>query len=194
MVGDCGTKRAVTPRKPRSPLNRATLNELALTYVGRFATTRLKLSRYLNRKVRERGWEGAGPPPIDDIADRCVRSGYIDDSAFALSKARSLTGRGYGIARVRQTLRADGVGEEDSLPAHEYAANEAVGAALRLAKRKRIGPYSPLPMDKEGREKALAAMIRGGHKFSLAKAILAIAPGEEPDLQALAEAAGRHVH
>ena len=29
-----------------------------------------------------------------------MRAGYVDDSAYALSKARSLTGRGYGARRV----------------------------------------------------------------------------------------------
>ena len=193
MVCECGTKRAVTLRKPRPPLNEEKLNELALTYVGRFATTRAKLSRYLARKLRERGWNGANAAPIDDIVERCARNGYIDDAAFAMSKARSLTGRGYGSARVRQSLRADGVCEDDSRPAESYAEQEAVDAALRLAKRKRIGPFSAVPMEREAREKALAAMVRGGHKFRLAKAILALGPGEEPDLPSLSEAAGLNI-
>ena len=193
MVGDCGTKRAVTLRKPRPPLNADKLNELALTYVGRIATTRAKLGRYLSRKVRERGWEDASPPPVEQIVERCARNGYVDDAAFALAKARSLTGRGYGSGRVSQNLRADGVAEEDALPARAYADSEAVDSALRLARRKRIGPYSAIAMDREAREKALAAMVRGGHSFGLAKAIVALAPGEEPDLLSLSETAGRNV-
>ena len=31
---------------------------MALAYVARFATSRGKLVRYLDRKVRERGWAG----------------------------------------------------------------------------------------------------------------------------------------
>ena len=46
------------PRKPRPPLNAAKLEELALGYVGRFATSRAKLLSYLKRKLRERGWDG----------------------------------------------------------------------------------------------------------------------------------------
>ena len=40
-------------RKPRPPLDGEKLKELALAYVGRFATTRSKLATYLARKVRE---------------------------------------------------------------------------------------------------------------------------------------------
>ena len=89
MVGDCGTNMAMamqTSRKPRPPLTAAQLEEMALNYVGRFATSRSKLISYLGRKLRERGWEGASAPPIEELADRFVRLGYVDDRAFALSK------------------------------------------------------------------------------------------------------------
>jgi regulatory protein len=190
MVGECGTKRAVTVRRPRPPLNAGTLKELALAYVGRFATTRARLARYLAGKLRERGWEGDQEPDIAGIVEHCGRLGFVDDAAFALSKARSLTGRGYGSGRVRQSLRAAGVTDEDAQPARELADQEAVEAALRLARRKRIGPYAPAPMEREAREKALAAMIRGGHSFGLARAIVALGPGAKLDLDALAAAAG----
>ncbi len=91
---------ANNPRKPRPPLDAARLDELALSYVGRFATSRAKLLTYLKRKLRERGWGGEGEPPLEGLADRLVRLGYIDDRAYALAKARSLTGRGYGGRRV----------------------------------------------------------------------------------------------
>jgi regulatory protein len=140
--------------------------------------------------VRERGWEGGQEPEIAGIVEHCVRLGFVDDAAFALSKARSLTGRGYGSGRVRQSLRAAGVADEDAQGARELAEQEAVEAALRLAKRKRIGPYASAPMEREAREKALAAMIRGGHSFGLAKAIVALEPGAKPDLEFLSETAG----
>ena len=180
----------MTRRRPRPPLTQATLDELALTYVGRFATTRAKLARYLATKVRERGWEGAAAPAIEEIVERCARNGYVDDAAFALSKARSLSGRGYGEGRVRQGLRAAGVAEEDARPARQYANEEAVASALRFAARKRAGPFAAAAPERSGQERALAAMIRAGHPYGLAKAILALDPGCEPDLEALAETVG----
>ncbi len=41
-------------RRPPRPLDAALLDELALGYVARFATSTGKLSAYLNRKLRER--------------------------------------------------------------------------------------------------------------------------------------------
>lgn len=173
------------PSKTRPPLNAAKLEELALNYVGRFATSRAKLISYLGRKLRERGWDGDGEAPIETLADKFVRLGYIDDRAFALSKARSLTGRGYGERRVRQALVSSGIGEEDATDAHELAAEEAVAAALKFAKRRSLGPYASQAADRPQRERALAAMVRAGHSFALASVIIDLKPGEIPDSESL---------
>lgn len=169
------------------PLNRAALEELALRYVGRFATTRAKLTIYLKRKLRERGWEGDREPDPEAIAERMARLGYVDDAAYALSKSRALTSRGYGPTRIRQSLRAAGVNEQDSEPADELAQAERVNAALNFARRRRLGPYSSEPLEQEARQRALAAMVRAGHAFGVSQAILALAPGSEFDVESLHE-------
>jgi len=61
-------------RRNASPkLDESRLNELALRYVGRFATTRAKLRTYLERKVRERGWSGDSEPDPAAIAERFAK-------------------------------------------------------------------------------------------------------------------------
>jgi regulatory protein len=168
-------------RRQRPPLTPESLNELALAYVGRFATTRSKLASYLQRKLRERGWDGASEPPVEALVSRFVASGLVDDAAYALSKSRSLAERGYGAGRLRHSLRAAGVEEADSGGARELADEQAVEAALRFARRRRIGPFAQAVPDPKGREKALAAMVRAGHSFDLARAVIDCLPGEEPD-------------
>ena len=62
------------------------------------------------------------------------------------------------------------------------ADEEAVSSALRFAERRRLGPFAAAPpRDPRDREKALAAMIRAGHGFALARAIIELAPGAEID-------------
>ena len=178
---------AAKSRRERPPLNEAKLQEHALRYVGRFATTRSKLVAYLRRKLRERGWSGEREPDVEALADRFVRQGYIDDAGFALSKSRSLTGRGYGRARVEQALKFAGVGDEDSAEARELADAERVRSALRFAERKRIGPFAGTAADARLREKALGSMIRAGHDYALSRAILSLEPGAEPSIDALAD-------
>ena len=158
---------------------------MALRYVSRFATTRAKLLSYLKRKLRERGWAGEGAPDLEALAGRFVELGYVDDAAFARAKSSSLSARGYGVRRIQQALSTAGVSETDSEEARAAADEAAVDAALRFARRRRIGPYAEKAPDPAAREKALAAMIRAGHSFGLARVVVETAPGEEPDAELL---------
>ncbi|MDL2340450.1 MAG: RecX family transcriptional regulator [Pseudomonadota bacterium] len=174
-------------RKPRPPLDQARLDELALYYVGRFATTRAKLSDYLRRKLRERGWGGPGESAdVEALVTRFARSGLVDDAAYALAKAQSLARRGYGKRRLSVALRSAGVGEGDGASAYDHAEQEQVAAALRFAERRRIGPFaSAVPADPRERsklrEREVAAMVRAGHPLRLSLAILKLEPGAVPD-------------
>ena len=167
-------------KKPRPPLDREALERLALHYVGRYSTTRRKLSAYLARKVRERGWEGEAPD-FKAVAERLGSLGYIDDRAFAEARAASFQRRGYGERRLDQALRAAGISEEDSEEARGEAREAALSAALRFAERKRIGPYSDEEPGREGRQKALAAMLRAGHRIDVARRIVNARPGDIPE-------------
>jgi regulatory protein len=173
--------------RERPPLDSRRLEELALRYVARFATSRAKLRAYLLRKVRERGWSGATEPDLDALAERISALGYVDDAAYALAKAQALAGRGYGKRRLNQKLQVDGIGEEDAAAALDHADAEAVESALRFARRRRLGPFGSGASDPKQREKAIAAMIRAGHSFGLARAIAGFAPGAEIDVEALRE-------
>ena len=173
-------------RRPPAPLDEQKLGEIALRYVGRFATTRAKLRSYLQRKVRERGWESAGPPDVEAVAERLAALGYVDDAGYALAKSRALAGRGYGKRRLGEALRAAGIGEADGAAALELADADAVSAALRFAERRRLGPFAAQTIDDPAeRQKALAAMVRAGHDMALARAIVRMAAGQEVDREEL---------
>lgn len=183
------TQPSPSRRAPR-PLNEGSLQELALRYVGRFATSRAKLRTYLQRKIRERGWDGGREPDLAALADRFAEIGYVDDAAFALGRARSLSGRGYGKRRLIEQLRVAGIEEDHRAPACDHADEQAVAAALRFAEKRRIGPFAGAAPDRPAREKWIGAMIRAGHPFALARAIASLAPGSRVDAGLLTEELG----
>ena len=168
-------------KRPRPPLDSEGLERLALHYAGRYATTRAKLAAYLTRKIRDRGWEGEGAPPVERLVERFAELGYVDDRAFALAKAGSLGRRGYGARRVDQALHVAGIEEEDAAQAMAEARQGAWEAALRFAERKRIGPFAAGETDRAGRQKALAAMLRAGHPMDLARKLVESRAGEVPN-------------
>lgn len=168
------------------PLDAEGLERLGLFYAGRYATTRARLADYLRRKLRERGWSGSGPPPVDKLVERFAGLGYVDDAAFARAKTGALLRRGYGERRVAQALKAAGIGGDALAPARDEAERGAEEAALRFARRRRIGPYAEAPPaddreDRAARDKAAAAMLRAGHRIDLVRRILDAPPGELPD-------------
>ena len=176
-------------RTPPPPLDGPSLERLALRYVERFATTRGKLSDYLRRKVRERGWEGASAD-ADALAERMAMLGYVDDRAFAEAKATALTRRGLGGRRVSVALRQAKVGEEDAATVRPMVEASAADSALGFARRKRIGPFAEAVADRPKREKQLAQMVRAGHAFAISRRIVDAAPGEESDLGELNRCGG----
>jgi len=162
-------------------LNASRLEELALAYVARFATTQAKLQAYLVRKLRERGWAEDGAPPVEAVVARYVEAGYVDDAAWARMKAGSLLRRGYGGRRVGEALGQAGVAEDlraDVRPGEV----EARRAALVLARRRRFGPFAMTPPDRPERDKQVAAMLRAGHPLDIARRIV-----DAADVQAAEE-------
>ena len=168
-------------RRTPDPLDQAALEKLALRYVERFATTRARLAAYLTRKIRERGWrEGHADP--EGIAQRMADLGYIDDRLYAEGKAAAMARRGLGARRVEGMLREAGIAAGDAAAIAPDVAARAVDAAIAFARRRRIGPFAVAAADRMQREKQFAAMVRGGHAPGLARRMVAMAPGDDPEI------------
>lgn len=153
------------------------LNDLALHYVARFATSSGKLQNYLERKLRERGWEGEGDPDIPTLVARFAEKKYVDDEAYGRMKASGLLARGYGARRVEEKLRADGL-DDGVRQANAPGECEVRDALLAYVRRRRLGPFSTEPEGggpeaaRKRREKQLAAILRAGHSFDHARRVV----------------------
>ncbi|MFZ4688588.1 MAG: regulatory protein RecX [Polymorphobacter sp.] len=170
--------REYKPREPR-PIDAAQLQDMAVGYAAKYATTAAKLRRYLARKLGERVWTPETPPDIETLVSKIASLGYVDDRAYAASKARDLTTRGFGARRVRGALSAAGVSRDDvsatiDADPDEDAAATALTTAIAFARRRRFGPFArdgastdPVRMRRE-----LAAMARAGHDFGVARRVL----------------------
>jgi regulatory protein len=166
------------------PLNSETLRALALHYAGRYATTRGKLTTYLNRKIRERGWDDEASPELETLIAGFAELGYVNDAGFAEARSRAFVRRGYGTRRLAQDLNAAGITENDSADAMNEAQDGAWTAAENFARRKRIGPFGASIASPELKQKQLQAFLRAGHGWELARRFVQGEPGktmEEPD-------------
>jgi regulatory protein len=160
-----------SPKRVPKPLDSARLEELALAYVARFATSAAKLEAYLRRKLRERGWAGEGEPALAALVERFVGAGYVDDRAFALSRGGSLLRRGYGRRRIDQALGAAGIAEDLREEARGSAGAQR-RAALAMARKRGFGPFAKVELDRPRKEKQVAALLRAGHPLDSARRIV----------------------
>ena len=170
-------------------LDRNGLQELALRYVSRYATTRHKLRSYLFRKLRERDWSGdqsesaensASPENIvEEMVERFVELGYIDDALFAKNRAAGLISRGYGKRRVAQALYQAGIQEGDDHQALDLSDARQWEAARTYARKKSIGPFASVRADQDKCHKQLQAFLRAGHAFDIASRFVFAQPGEK---------------
>jgi regulatory protein len=185
------------PRAPfdrsKKPLGAARLDELALAYVARFATSKAKLARSLGRKIHASEWvdDLGAAAACEAVTLRMERLGFLDDRQYAAMRGSAMTRRGLGVRRVKAQLWVDGIAPGDAGEAVEAAEEAAVAAAIGFAKRRRFGPFSVRPADDPAlRERQVAAFARAGHSLALARRILAIAPGDAHALAALDDEAG----
>ena len=190
------------PRDPRpqpKPLDAARLEEIALAYVARFATSAGKLRDYLRRKLRERGWEGApdedaqilamrGAACAEALIERFMAAGYVDDESFARGRAGRLLRRGFGRRRINEALGAAGI-DGDLREAVMPGEGAQRAAALALARKRRFGPFGDIGSgqtnaDPARRQKQMAAMLRAGHSMDAARAVLGAASAREAEIWA----------
>jgi len=155
------------------------LRNIALFYLKRFETTRYGLQGVLKRRVdnyayqdkefdklQAYGW-------IEDLLDEFVKLKYVDDARFAEFKVRDYLAAGKSPRYIIGKCKEKGVDEEvvlRLLGEQEYDPSEA---ALRLAKKKKIGPFEPDENKrKERRSKDLAVLVRAGFDYDVAVKVL----------------------
>jgi len=170
--------RKPTPKKPTP----GRLANIALHHLERFASSAENLRRVLERRVlnaarfhddldvdEARGW-------IDDLIRRYLDAGLLDDRAYAEGRARALMQRGNAQRLIRMKLVEKGVGADDidaALAALEDEhADPELAAAVKLARRRRLGPYADPERRAEQKEKHLAALARAGFSYDTARRVI----------------------
>ncbi len=178
--------RKIERQKKRAP-RKATvkyLDNAALYYLSRYATSAENLRRVMMRKVmRSAQHHGTdvedGAALIEAMIGRFLGSGLLDDWAYAKTRAASLHRRGNSARVIRGKLKQKGVDDEAIAAALDARGDDAdigedpeLTAAVTLAKRRRLGPFATKPADDEQREKHLAALARAGFSYDVARRVI----------------------
>src|SRR5438477_1421423 len=98
--------------RAKAEIDPALIENWALSYLGRFASSAENLRRVLRRRARRRGGAEAAraaDPLIDGLIARYLASGLLDDAAYAAARARARLSRGESPRWIAAGLAAKGV-------------------------------------------------------------------------------------
>lgn len=181
------------PTRPGGKLRRQkvtpeSLERWGIRHLERYASSAANLRQLLTRRVyrieqaQEEAFPGA-PAWIDATIASLLSRGYLDDRKYAISQVERMRTRGASSKRIQHALSERGVPGEIAREAIAQASGEEgeLRAALRYARRRRLGPFR---LDSEirasKRERDLAALGRSGFGYEIASRIV-----EAPDPHSL---------
>jgi len=163
------------------------MENIAKFHVERFAATATHLKRVLLRRAERArrvhgGDAGEFAAWADEIVEKMVRVGTVDDARYALGRATALRRLGKGPGKIRALLSAKGVARDiiaDVLAATALTDTDGDAtfeAALAYARRRRLGPFGQQEGDADAKRKKaakdLAALGRAGFPYDVAKRVM----------------------
>ncbi len=155
------------------------VKNIALYYLKRFESSVANLRNVLRRRVNDYAYHTPDFAKqeaydwIEEILEDFQRVGYVDDARFSELKIKDYLAAGKSPRYIQGKLREKGIDEnliERLISEQEF---DPYDAALRLARKKHIGPFSATEeIRKERRSKDLAILVRAGFDYDVAVKVL----------------------
>ena len=172
-------------RKPQKKITLQRLKNIGLYYLKRFESSTENLRGVLHRRIAAYARENPewnkqeAYQWVEDILAEFERLHYLDDARFTEIKVRSYLNAGKPARYIQNKLRAKGIDAaqiEDVLAKEEYNPFEM---ALKLARRKKIGPYRLQETRREFRQKDMGTLVRAGFDYDIVCEVLDYMPEEK---------------
>ena len=156
------------------------LRDLAYSYLEKYNPSKQQLKIYLLKKYLTKIKGTKSKKEITLIIDKIVvnleKNKIINDELYSDSKARMFLRRGYSLNKINQSLRTKGIDQKyikqsiDKIKDNEIEPDFV--SALKLCKRRRIGPLRPDANRELFYKKDMGILARGGFSFDLSKRVL----------------------
>lgn len=169
---------SVRQRRRQKKITPQRLKNIGLYYLERYETSRENLRQVLQRRVaayaRENpDWQSAEALEwIENILDEFERLHYLDDARFAALRANSYVAAGKPARYIQNKLRQKGVAETEISEVLAQLEYDETAMAMRLAERKKIGPYRSPEQRREYRQKDMGTLLRAGFSYDVVQEVL----------------------
>tara|TARA_B100000945_G_C20417194_1_gene615752 strand:+ start:2503 stop:3063 length:561 start_codon:yes stop_codon:yes gene_type:complete len=156
------------------------LRDLAYAYLEKYSSSKQQLKIYLLKKYLTKIKGTMSKKEVSSIIDEVVKNleknRIINDELYSDSKARMYLRRGYSLNKINQSLRLKGIDSKyikqsiDKIKENEIEPDFV--SALKLCKRRRIGPLRPQANRELFYKKDMGILARSGFHFELSKRVL----------------------
>ena len=156
------------------------LKDLAYSYLEKYNPSKQQLKVYLLKKYLLKIKGSRSKKEVSAIIDEIIlnleKNKILNDEMYSDSKARMFLKRGYSLNKINQSLRSKGIEDKyvkqsiDKIKENEIEPDFV--SALKLCKRRRIGPLRPENNRELFYKKDMGILARGGFSFDLSKRVL----------------------
>ena len=162
------------------------LKDLAYTYLEKYNPSKQQLKVYLLKKyltkIKGNKSKREVTAIIDEIVSNLEKNKILNDEMYSDSKARMFLRRGYSLNKINQSLRKKGIEDKFVKLSIEKIKEDKIEpdfvSALKLCKRRRIGPMRPNSNRELFYKKDMGILARGGFGFELSKRVLDLETNE----------------
>ena len=156
------------------------LRDLAYSYLERYSPSKQQLKVHLLKKYLTKIKGTKSKKEVSNIIDEIIlgleRNKILNDELYSDSKARMFLRRGYSLNKINKSLRNKGIETKyikqsiDKIKEDEIEPDFV--SALKLCKRRRIGPLRPDANRELFFKKDMGILARGGFSYELSKRVL----------------------
>ena len=156
------------------------LRDLAYSYLEKYSPSKQQLKVYLLKKylTKIKGTKSKKEVSfiIDEIISKLEKNKVLNDEMYSDSKARMFLRRGYSLNKINQSLRNKGIENKFIKQSIDKIKEDSIepdfNSALKLCKRRRIGPLRPDENRELFYKKDMGILARNGFSFDLSKRVL----------------------
>ena len=173
------------PIKNKKKNLEATVEEMrnfAFAYVEKYAPSKQQLKTYLLKKYLRISASNVKKQDIINLIDIVLsdleKNKFINDKFYSESKAKSMIQRGSSINKIRNYLLAKGINsqfiKETIEKINDQNSDQDFFSAIRLCKKKRIGPARTEDNRSLFYKKDISLLARNGFDFETSKKVMDI--------------------
>ena len=156
------------------------LKDIAYSYLEKYNPSKQQLKVYLLKKYLTKIKGTSSKKEVSKIIDEIIisleKNKILNDELYSDSKARMFLKRGYSLNKINQSLRNKGIDtsyiQKSINKIKENEIEPDFVSALKLCKRRRIGPLRPDSNREIFYKKDMGILARGGFSYDLSKRVL----------------------